>query len=114
MKLGEAQKIFTLNIAQLIIIMFKHGFTCTLGEAWRPPEMAEIYEKQGKGIKNSLHSMRLALDINLFSGKKYLTSSASHKVFGDIWKSLHPNNEWGGDFKRQDGNHYQMSLKERR
>jgi len=114
MKLGKAQEIFALNIAQLIIIIFKFGFTCTLGEAHRPPEMAEIYEKQGKGIKDSLHCMRLALDINLFQNGKYLTKTANHKVFGDIWEILHPNNRWGGRFKRKDGNHYEMNLKKRR
>jgi len=112
MKLREAQEIFALNIAQLIVIIFKHGFTCTLGEAWRPREMGEIYKKQGKGIKDSQHCIRLALDINLFQGGKYLATTAAHKVFGDIWESMHPNNRWGGRYK--DGNHYEMLLNRRR
>lgn len=112
MKLREAQEIFALNIAQLIVIIFKHGFTCTLGEAWRPREMAKLYKKQGKGIKDSLHCNRLALDINLFQGGKYLKATVAHKVFGDIWERIHPNNRWGGRYG--DGNHYEMLLKKRR
>lgn len=110
MILRKAQEIFALNIAQLIVAIFKHGFTCTLGEAWRTPKMAEIYAKQGKGIKNSQHCIRLALDINLFKDGQYLTNSSAHKPFGDIWESMCPNNRWGGRYK--DGNHYEMLLRE--
>ena len=112
MRLREAQEIFALNVAQLIIVIFKHGFSCTLGEALRPPEMAEIYAKQGKGIKDSQHCKKLALDINLFQAGKYLKTTAPHKVFGDIWEKMHPNNRWGGRYG--DGNHYEMLLRKRR
>lgn len=111
MKLREAQEIFALNIAQLIVIIFKHRFTCTLGEAWRTKEMAEIYVERGIGILNSSHRKRLALDINLFKNGKYLKTTAVHKVFGDIWESMHPNNRWGGRYG--DGNHYEMLLRKR-
>lgn len=108
MKLREAQEMFALNITQLIVIIFKHRFTCTLGEAWRPKKTAELYAKQGKGIRKSSHCNRLALDINLFYKGRYLKTTKAHEVFGKIWESLHPNNRWGGNFKRPDGNHYEM------
>lgn len=112
MRLREAQEIFSLNIAQLIIIIFKHRFTCTLGEALRPKWVAERYAKQGKGIVNSQHCKKLALDINLFQGGKYLKTTATHEVFGKIWESLHPNNRWGGRWN--DGNHYELCLSPRK
>ena len=60
------QAMFAQNVARLIEYIFKTGYYCTLGECWRSPEQAEIYVKQGKGIKNSLHCQRLAIDLNLF------------------------------------------------
>jgi len=106
MRLSHYQSIFALNIAQLIVIIFKHKFTCTLGEAWRPPEMAKIYKQLGKGIKGSQHCKKLALDINLFKDGKYLRTTEAHAYFGGLWETLHPNNRWGGRYG--DGNHYEM------
>lgn len=111
MKLREAQEIFALNIAQLIVIIFKHKFTCTLGEAWRPQWVAERYAKQGKGIRKSSHCNKLALDINLFKNGIWLKKTVSHEVFGGMWESMHPNNRWGGRYS--DGNHYEMLMKKR-
>lgn len=110
--LREAQEIFSLNIAQLIIVIFRHGFTCTLGEAWRPKETASLYASQGKGIKDSQHCKKLALDINLYQNGKYLKKTANHEVFGKIWEGLHPHCRWGGRWG--DGNHYEFLLKPRK
>jgi len=64
------------------------------------------YEQAGKGIKESLHCKRLAVDLNLFSPDgDYLSDTESHRVFGEFWESLDPKNKWGGRFS--DGNHYQ-------
>jgi hypothetical protein len=109
MTLRERQEIFARNVALLIQHINGAGYTCTLGEAWRPPEMMEIYANDGRGIRNSLHGRRLALDINLFKTGEYLPDSESHRIFGDWWKLQHPENRWGGDSKRKDGNHYEMN-----
>lgn len=66
--------------------------------------MAEVYAKQGKGIKNSCHTVRLAIDLNLFKNGKYLTDGTGHDVLGSFWKTLDTDARWGGDFK--DPNHY--------
>jgi hypothetical protein len=111
MTLLEAQKIFSINLSKLIMYINAQGYTCTLGEVARSHEQAEIFAKQGKGIKNSLHCVRLAADINLFSGDgQYLKDSDEYKKFGDYWKALHPKNRFGGDFPKPDGNHFQMNL----
>jgi len=108
MKLSEKQQIFALNFAKLVIYIYEKGFACTYGEAFRTDEQAEIYAKSGKGIKNSLHCSRLAIDLNLFSapGGDYLSATEDHKQFGEYWESLNPKNRWGGRFN--DGNHYEM------
>jgi hypothetical protein len=54
------------------------------------------------------------LDFNLFVGRSWLRDSMSHQPLGIYWKSLHPENAWGGDFldklgrPKPDGNHYSM------
>ena len=109
LKLGEKQRIFAYNISGLILWAFEQGYEVTLGEAYRTPEQAALNAKTGAGIANSVHTQRLAMDLNLFKDGKFLTNSEDHKLLGEYWKALHPLNRWGGDFKRPDGNHYSMT-----
>jgi hypothetical protein len=112
MTLIERQKIFTLNVSELVRHIFHKNFSCTYGEAWRPPEMAELYAQQGKGIKNSLHCYRLAVDLNIFDshGTVLKTLTSDYQAIGDFWKSLHEENRWGGDYKKLvDLNHFEMN-----
>lgn len=105
------QFLFTRFTADLIVYAYQQGFQVTFGEAWRSPETCELYAKAGKGISNSLHRRRLAIDLNLFKDGKYLTDLASYKILGDYWKSLSGLGyecAWGGDFKSQDANHFSI------
>lgn len=102
----ERQEEFARNIAKLILFIFDSGYTCTLGEAYRTEEQAELYAKQGKGIKNSLHRKRLAIDLNLFKDGIYQDKSDAYEFAGSFWYSLHPDNRWGG--AGGDGNHFSM------
>ena len=112
----EKQCNFSRCAAQLILFAYDQGYKITLGEAYRSPETAEIYAKAGKGIKNSLHRRRLAIDLNLFKDGQYLSRSEDYKPLGDYWKSLSCLNYtcvWGGDFiddktglPAPDGNHF--------
>lgn len=109
MKLSEKQTIFAKNVSLLINYIFSQGFLVTLGEAYRTPEQAKIYASQGKGIVDSLHCKRLAIDLNLLDKNgTYLSDSQSYKQFGEYWATLHPFNRWGGVFTRVDGNHFEM------
>jgi hypothetical protein len=109
MKLSEKQQVFCMNASMLIKYIFSKGYSCTFGETYRTPEQAEIYFKQGTGIKNSLHCKRLAIDLNLFSPSgEYLTDSKEYEMFGNFWQNLHPSNRWGGTFPKPDGNHFEM------
>jgi len=86
--------------------MYAQEYEVTLGEAFRPKEMAEVYAKRGTGIKNSQHIRQLAIDLNLFKDGVYLEETEDHRPFGDYWESLNPDNRWGGWWS--DGNHYEM------
>lgn len=110
MRLSVIQQLFARDLIKLFSYIHENGYSFTLGEAWRSPEQAELYARSGKGIKNSLHCKRLAIDINLFNDKnEFLTETKDHELFGRYWESLHPANRWGGDFKRPDGNHYERN-----
>lgn len=107
MTLRQQQSVFAFLVARLMLFMNENGYEFTLGEARRTKEMAEWYAKQGKGIKNSLHIKQLAIDINLFKDGKYLTTTESHKIFGEWWERQHARCRWGGRFN--DGNHYEFT-----
>lgn len=109
MQLGAKQRKFSLLVAKLITWAYENGYEVTLGEAYRTPEQAAINAQTGKGISNSLHRIRLAIDLNLFKDGQYLARSEDHKPLGEYWKSLDPLCCWGGDFSRPDGNHYSLT-----
>jgi hypothetical protein len=115
MDLLKYQITFTQNIIKLLDWCFKHDLIVTMGEVFRTQEQAEIYAKQGKGIVNSLHCKRLAIDLNLFDlDGNYLGEPKHYKPAGEYWKSLHPDDRWGGDWtKRIDPYHFEMNPKEK-
>jgi len=109
LKLGEKQRIFAYHVGLLIAWAYQRGYHLTFGDAYRSPEQAALNAQAGIGIAGSLHTHRLAVDLNLFRDGRYLTASEDHQPLGHYWKSLHALNRWGGDFKpRPDGNHYSM------
>lgn len=104
----QKQSLFVELVALLIKRITSQGYELTFGEAYRSPEEAERLFRMGIGIRNSQHTIRLAIDLNLFKDGKYLSSTESHRVFGEYWKTLHPLCRWGGDFPKPDGNHYSL------
>lgn len=121
MSLGEKQRLFMLLLGEFLVWCYKNDYEVTEGEAWRPDWVAEIYAQQGKGIRNTLHTKRLAIDLNLFldttkAGDEdvYQKDSEAYRPLGEHWKSLHPLCRWGGDFKdaagnpKPDGNHFSL------
>lgn len=111
MKLRDKQSIFAKLISCLIIDAYSLGYEITLGEAYRSPEEAQRLANLGLGIKNSLHTMRLAVDINLFKNGVYLTKTEDYEVLGLLWESWSGPDfkcRWGGRFKRRDGNHFSI------
>ena len=107
MTLREKQSLFALLVADLIRFAHAEGFDVTLGEAYRSPEEAARLAKAGKGIAKSLHTDRLALDLNLFRDGKFLASTEAHRPLGHFWERLDTLCRWGGRFG--DGNHYSLT-----
>jgi hypothetical protein len=94
----EAQQKFATMIPMLFDKAHEMGFAITLGDAYRDPRVSY-------GSETSLHKQRLALDINLFNGDKYLSSTEDHRPIGEWWESI--GGSWGGRFN--DGNHYSLA-----
>lgn len=109
MTLLEKQFTFSRLLVQLINEANRTGYEITLGEALRSAEEAHLMQEMGKGISNSLHMIKLAIDINLFKDKKFLEKTEDHKPLGIFWESLSTPLYtccWGGRFN--DGNHYSI------
>lgn len=107
--LSSQQCRFTELIGQLIAWAYANGYELTFGDAYRDPRLAALDAAEGKGIVNTLHSKRLAVDFNLFIGGVYQPLSEKYEPLGIYWKSLHPLCRWGGDFRpKPDGNHFSM------
>ena len=117
MTLRQRQSVFALNLAKLIVWAYQQGYEVTLGEAERTAYQQAEYLRTGKSrTANSQHLRKLAADLNLFRGGALL-GTPGHKPLGAYWVSLHVDNRWGGDFRRDgdrttddgwDGNHYEM------
>ena len=107
MTLGMKQEIFSLNLALLLLYAYQHGYRVRMGETWRSPTKAGENAAAGIGIANSLHTLKLAADLNLFKDGVFLTKTEDHRPLGEYWESLHVDNRWGGRF--DDGNHYSMT-----
>lgn len=97
---------FAINVARLIEFANSIGYTVTFGEAWRTQEQARANEEKGIGIKNSVHCLRLAIDINLFTDQDITWDIKDFKILGNFWKKLDPDARWGGDFKKIDAVHF--------
>lgn len=110
MTLREKQSVFVRLVAELIRHAYAEGYELTFGDAYRSPEEAARLAKTGKGISKSLHTQRLAVDLNLFKDGKYLASSEAHRPLGEWWEACSAGEIqccWGGRFG--DGNHYSIS-----
>lgn len=110
MTLRQKQSEFVKLVALLIKETTKRGYELTFGEAYRSKEEALRLSKLGLGIKNSLHTQRLAIDFNLFKNGVYLTKTEDYKELGEWWEKQSSTEFeciWGGRFK--DGNHFSIA-----
>jgi len=67
----------------------------------------------GKGISRSLHIQGLAFDMNLILKDGTLAETIEdYRPLGNYWKTLHPENRWGGDFThpRPDADHFERNV----
>lgn len=117
MRLAEKQQRFAVMVARLILEAESRGYGLTFGEAYRSPQEAERLAKAGLGIKRSLHTMRLAVDLNLFIDGVYQEQSSVYEPLGEWWEQQSSGAivcAWGGRFSRPDGNHFSFEHEGRR
>ena len=108
--LAEKQRRFPLVLARLLLDLDARGYEVTMGECWRTNEQAQWNSLHGKGITNSLHCVRLAVDLNLFKDGRYLVRTEEYAEAGSLWESYSTDEYqcvWGGAFG--DGNHFSIS-----
>lgn len=105
MSLGSRQRAFTRAIAVLILFAYdEFNVELTVGDAYRDPKVhGKLGEKKAYGAKNSVHKLRLAIDLNLFVDGEYIRSGAH-----PVWKRLHITWEQLGGAKAivGDANHF--------
>jgi len=106
MKLSEKRILFSRLISELVLWASARGLDLAYDQVKRTQVEAAANAKAGTGIKNSLHLIGLAADLNLYVRGEYQSTTAAHKVIGEQWKTMHPLARWGGDFN--DGNHYSL------
>lgn len=102
------QQLFASALADFIMALEVSGYSITLGEAWRSPETCALYAQDGRGIKNSNHVNRIAIDLNLWRDEVE-ASPKDYAKAGEIWKAQSLGEfkfVWGGDFERVDAFHF--------
>ena len=105
--LGQKQRRFAIMVGRLIVHAYEEGFEITFGDAYRDPRVhGNLGEKRGYGSANSVHKVRLAVDLNLFRDGAFLTRTEDHLPLGLFWESM--GGTWGGRFSNPDGNHYSL------
>lgn len=110
MTLGEKQRLFMKLLGQFLVWIYAQpGLEVTGGELLRMQAQALANAVSGAGIPNSLHLLKLAIDLQLFVNGAYQKDTEAYKALGTYWKTLHPLARWGGDFtSRPDGNHFSL------
>lgn len=109
--LGTRQKLHVVLTAKLIAYIASQGLEMTWGETYRAPAQALNNARLGIGIANSLHGLRLAVDLQLFKAGVYLNgdSTGAYTLAGTYWKTLDPLACWGGDFAMRDYDHFSIT-----
>jgi hypothetical protein len=90
MGLGEKQELFSNLWAHQVLWCNARGIQIRSKELWRPPETAALYAEQGRGIKNSLHTLGLAIDVVFSIDGKVTFDAEDYKEAAMFWESRHP------------------------
>lgn len=130
MKLSEQQSAFLSDVAKLIQFIQSQGYTLTGGELYRPdvtawinalpaqslltaqsPQGGDIHYHDnvgGIGIAHSLHTQKLAIDLNVIKNGVLIEDVPTLTPIGNFWIGLSPQNRAGMFFlHRPDFDHYE-------
>jgi hypothetical protein len=84
----EAKQVFFATcLARFIQDAAAQGYFATVGEAWRSPETCALYAKEDKGVVNSFHINRLAIDLNFFYHGALISTATEYAPLGKLWES---------------------------
>ena len=131
--LGQKQEMFSFFLGRLLAFAYSRGYKIRLKELLRSDEQAIIHalsptarmnlvnvlrnsgyqelgdalkNNVGRGIKNSLHTKGLAVDLYIFRDGLECKFE-DYQTLGKFWKELYTENRWGGDFP---GDIYHFSI----
>jgi len=107
MSLSGNQQRFTECVGLLIAQAYRLGYALTFGDAYRDPRAyGDHGVKKSYAAAESVHKLRLAVDLNLFVEGDYITSGdhIAYQQLGEFWEGLDPAARWGGRF--DDANHF--------
>lgn len=103
MTLREKRCLFTRLICEHVLWLIAMGYEVAFDEV---TEHITKKDPTSDHMKNSLHHIGLAGDLNLYKDGVYLDKTEDHEVSGKVWEQRHPLCRWGGRFG--DGNHYSI------
>ena len=106
MSLNAKQVEFTRDVGKLLNYASLSSQPVILAEAYRTAYQAAEYARTGKGIKNSAHCKKLAVDLFRVREGTVSWRRSDYAALGTYWRNLHPENRWGGDFKSRDCVHF--------
>lgn len=109
MTLGDLRRLFTTLICEHILwLKSLPGYDASFDEG-----MERLTDKDPTSdhMKDSLHEVGLAMDVNLYYNRNYLRNTSDHLFSGEVWEKRHSLCRWGGRFG--DGNHYSVEFEGR-
>ncbi len=113
MSLREKRIRFTRNLGRLLLYAELAGICVAVDEVKRSKAQAQANAAAGVGIKDSLHVLGLAVDLDLYESNgrwmdgKLPIDRDTYKKLADYWLTLDPDNAWGGSWG--DLRHYSLS-----
>jgi hypothetical protein len=118
-ELLRLQFLFARLLPRLLDYVRVLGLQASVGECYRPPETAKLYASQGRGSSNSLHTLKLAVDLQLFvlgndGNYEYMKGRVGYEPLGEYWEKLSISCAWGGRFAHADFNHFSVGFEGRR
>lgn len=106
MSLNAKQAEFTRCLGRLLVWCEDNNIHVIGAELYRTPAQARLYASEGRGIVNSVHTKKLAIDLFIYKDGTVSWEMDDYAAIGAYWKSLNEVARWGGDFKNRDAVHF--------